>query len=209
MITYTIDNTDFKSLGVWVRESTGVVDLPKPKAVKSHSWSEYHGSVVDLREVKLEERVINLDCFIKASSPEDFMSKLNAFQSLLSGGFKRLQIDVTEDTTLIFDCYLSAAIAVKKKWSEHDMAGEFSVRLTEPEPLKKVIRFDGTEFLIGFSTSDAVQIFYGDGTKSKDLWGEVSIKYTYKEHRTRYITIHGNIDKITDLSTNGEVIWER
>lgn len=214
MIRYTIDNIDFNDFGVWVKESAGVVDLPKPKEIKSTSWAEYHGSVVDLRNVRMEQRQITLSCYLKADNSADFTAKILNFEKLLFGGLKRLQIDLTQDTSLFFDCYLSDEILVKKKWSEADMVGEFQIKLTEPEPQKKVLRFVATEagkvFNITLSTLDAVQFSFGDGQTSGDVWGtDFEVEHEYSEAGEFFILIKGNIDNIHNITTNAEIIWEK
>lgn len=138
MIQYLIDSTDIKTLGVYVSDSTGVLDTPKPKNIQKYNWREYHGSMVDLRNICLEERNIILKCFMVASSEADFVSKRNSLAALFSAGSLRLTININ-DISIVCGCYLSKEIAIKKCWRNGTMIGEFDLNLCNADPLDYVI----------------------------------------------------------------------
>ena len=213
MVQYLINNTDFKQFGVWVQESSGILDLPKAKEIKKANWAEYHGTIPDLRNIRYEERIITLKCFLVANNPAELVGNFNKFLALISGGLKRLQINVTADVSLHYDVYLSSNISLRKKWSEGKMVGEFDITLTEPEPIKKVIMFQTAKyynvFELSLTSSDALSVSYGDGTSRNDVFGEnIQLNHTYSADGTYYIIIKGNVEKIEDLTTNGTIIWE-
>lgn len=207
---YYIDNYNFKGFGIYVQESTGVVDLPKFKPPTETDWAEYHGVIIDSNKTpRTEPRTIQLKCFLKAENQVDFLTKLSAFQSVfMTKGLKRLAIILTNEVGLFFDVYMSDGLQVTKRWSDSTMVGQFTVNLCEPEPIKKIIRFDsqGSASTLSFQSSEAVSIYWGDGTAQQDLYGNVSLSHTYDEAGIYFAIIHGNIDNITDLTTSGDVL---
>lgn len=207
---YYIDNYNFKGFGIYVQESTGVVDLPKFKAPTETDWAEYHGVIVDSEKTpRTEARTIQLKCFLKAENQVDFLIKLSAFQSvLMTKGLKRLSIILTNEVGLFFDVYMSDGLQVTKRWSDSTMVGQFTVTLIEPEPIKKIIRFDsqGSASTLSFKTSESVSVYWGDGSAQQDLYGNVSLSHSYDEAGIYFAIIHGNIDNITDLTTSGDVL---
>lgn len=213
MVHYYINNNNLKDFGVYVKESEGVLDLPKPKELKKFSFAEYNGSIVDLRNVRFEEQVITLKCFVAAESPSDLVQKVKSFSALCSGSLKRLQIDVTDEVSLFYDIYLSSGISIKKKWSDGKIVGEFDLQLTEPEPIKKVLRFSATadnlSLSLSLSSESALFVTYGDGEDKKDVYGtNINLGHEYGSEGVYYIIIHGNVSEIGDLTTTAEVIWQ-
>jgi len=207
---YYIDNYNFKGFGIYVQESTGVVDLPKFKPPTETDWAEYNGVIIDTEKTpRTEARTIQLKCFLKADNQIDFLTKISAFQAVfMTKGLKRLSIILTNEVGLFFDVYMSDGLQVTKRWSDSTMVGQFTVTLIEPEPIKKIIRFDsqGSASTLSFKTSEAVSIYWGDGSAQQDLYGNVSLSHTYDESGIYFAIIHGNIDNITDLTTSGDVL---
>jgi len=205
---YYIDNYNFKGFGIYVQESSGVVDLPKFKPPTETDWAEYHGVIIDSDKTpRTEARKIQLKCFLKAENQVDFLTKLSAFQSVfMTKGLKRLAIILTNEVGLFFDVYMSDGLQVTKRWSDSTMVGQFTVNLCEPEPIKKIIRFDsqGSASTLSFKTSEAVSIYWGDGSAQQDLYGNVSLSHTYDEAGIYFAIIHGDIEELSEFSTNGE-----
>lgn len=207
MVEYIVDNTNIKTLGVRVSESSGVVDLPKPKTDTINQPND-SGKYVDLSLQRFEERNITLKCFLEAKDYAEFVTRVEDFSTLVSGGLKRLQINVNA-TPLIFDVYLSSGIQIKKKWSEAGkMVGEFSITLTEPEPKKAVYRLNGKILRMQITTPDAVTVTYGDGELKTELFGEnIDLGHTFQGTDINYIAIHGNVENMHILTTNATRIW--
>ena len=209
MVDYYIDNYSFKGFGIIVQESTGVVDLPKFKPPTEHDWAEYNGTIVDTEKTpRTEARQIQLKCALSAANQTDFLTKVNAFQTVfMTKGLKRLAIVLTHDVGLFFDVYMSDGIQITKRWRDSQMVGQFTVTLIEPEPRKRIIRYDSqdsTPFSISFKNTEAVSIYWGDGEYSQDLYGDVSLSHTYEEPGIYFAIIHGNIEELSEFSTNGE-----
>ena len=42
-VIYSLNGKFFKDFGVYISESKGLLDKPKPKARKTYDWAEQHG----------------------------------------------------------------------------------------------------------------------------------------------------------------------
>ena len=216
-IRYFINEKNIKSTyGVYVSASSGILDLPSIKEPVKQDWQEYHGVQIDLDAPRLQEREISLDCFINAENQLDFIQKLNAFYAeFLKPGFKRLRIEI-DTTILIFDTYIKEAIKITKQWSAGTQQGKFTLKLMEPMPQKKVLKFEAEENALtcafNISTPSSVIITWGDNLKSEEIFTNgFEAAHTYSEPGTYYISIMGNINKIEELTLEGDkltILWE-
>lgn len=216
-IEYTIDGVNIKDVyGVCVADSKGVISKPKLKTPTSVSWDNYHGEVVDLWHKFYEAREITLSCFIKAESKNDFITKVVQFEQLFDKqGTQRLMISVHPIKPLVYEVYCKNEISVTKTWNDRLMVGTFDLKLTEPEPVKRVLKHirvsEATKECVVTLTSDKyVNIYWGDGESDLDVCGtNKTIKHTFKDNGDFFIVITGCIDEITDFSTNAIVIWNK
>ena len=214
-ITYTINGVDFKDYGVFVSDSDGIVNRPKLKPMASFSWDDYHGEVVDLNRKVLAPREITLSCFIKADSRNEFVAKLLDFEQVFNNtGTQRLVINAVENKPLIYEVYCKDEISVLKKWNDTLMVGTFKLKLIEPEPVKRVIRFMPTSIvprIITLTSNKALTVYWGDGSITEDVRGEnITISHTYDKSGTFYAVITGVIEEITNFSTpNGTIVWDK
>lgn len=215
-VKYFINEKNIKSqFGVYVSASSGILDLPAIKEPVKQDWQEYHGVQIDLDAPRLQEREISLDCFINASNQLDFIQKLNAFYAeFLKSGFKRLRIEV-DTTILIYDTYIKDTIKITKQWSEGSQQGKFNLKLMEPMPQKKILKFIATANAltcsINISTPTSVIITWGDNLRSDEIFsGGFDAVHTYNVPGTYYISIQGNINEIEDLTLDEQttVLWE-
>jgi PKD repeat protein len=218
-IVYKLDGIDIKTYGVYVSASDGLLSRPKPKANLQVDWADYNGTVVDLTKRLYEPRGIEIDFFIKGDSQADFLLKCNTFLSLFDAlGTRRLEVFVENETTpkpLVYEVYLSENVSVSKKWSSNKMVGTFSLKLKEPEPIKKVLKYIRTSSAnktvsITVTSAKLINIYWGDLSKSYDVSGTAqTITHDYASNGTFYIVITGNIDEITSLTTTGTVVWNK
>lgn len=218
-IIYKIDGVDFTTYNVYVSSSDGLLSRPKPKKNISVDWPDYNGTVVDLSKILYEPREIELQCFIKADSQPEFVAKCNTFLALFDKtGTRRLEVFIDNETTpkpLLFEVYSTDSIDVSKKWSATTMVGTFTLKLSEPEPIKKVLKYTRTgtadaEASISFTSPKMVNIYWGDGSHTYDLSGTIDeVNHTYAANGTYYIVLTGNIDEITSLTTTGVVVWNK
>lgn len=215
-LEYYLDGVNFKDFGVFVSDSQGVVGRPKLKAPLTINWDNYHGEMVDLKHKFYEPREITLSCFIKATSKLDFISKISAFsQQFDVNGTHRLMIDIHPTKPLVFEVYNKEDITVSKKWNDDLMVGTFDLKLTEPEPVKRVLRHQRTGAgtavcTVTLTSVKYVNIYWGDGTVTEDVTGDATIvNHTYTTNGIYYPVITGSIDEITGFSTNAIVVWSK
>lgn len=218
-IIYKIDGIELKDYSVFISASEGLLSRPKPKSNFSVAWADYNGTVVDLTKRLYEDREIELDCFIKADSQSDFIEKCNAFLSVFDAvGTRRLEVFVDNESTpkpLVFEVYLSDNIDILKKWSSTSMVGTFKLKLKEPEPIKKVLKYTRTSIedkTVGIivTSSKLLNVYWGDGSHTYDVSGtSQTVNHIYASNGTYYIVVTGNIDEITSLTTTGEIIWNK
>ncbi|WGU68256.1 phage tail family protein [Capnocytophaga canimorsus] len=213
-VTYFLDGTNFKEYGVSVSASKGVINRPKLKNPTSASWDNYHGEVVDLEHKYYEPREITLSCFCKAENKIDFITKTFNFQRLFDKkGTQRLMIDFG-NTQLVYEVYCKDAIEITKKWNDSTMVGTFDLKLIEPEPIKKVLKYKRTNEAskrcsITLNSSKLVNIYWGDGSTDFDVEGSITRTHDYLANGTYHIIITGDIDTITNFSSNAEVLWNK
>ena len=213
---YTLDGIDFREFGVFVSDSDGILNRPKLKTLASISWDNYHGEDVDLNHKYYEAREITLSCFIKASNKMEFINQMARFeQQFDKRGLHRLVIDVHPTKPLIYEVYCKDEISVSKRWNDALMVGTFKLKLTEPQPVKRVLRHvrvsDATKTCtITLTSSKLVNVFWGDGEVQEDISGKnVTISHTYKEDGEYFPVITGCIDEIEAFTTNAIVVWNK
>lgn len=218
-LEYYLNNVNFKEIGIRVESSNGVLDLPKLKMPSSIDWPDYHGKVVDLSNKRYEEREITLNCWLKATGKIDFVERVNKLYDLLrEDGTARLMISIHPTKPLLYEVYAADGVAHSKRWHDDKMIGTFSLKLKEPDPVKRVVRHQMTnatsnQVTIALKTDKVVNIYWGDGTVSEDVYGDYTgtkaLKHTYTENGVYYVVIAGVIEEITDFSTNGIIVWNK
>jgi len=215
-VIYKIDGIDMSTYGVYVSASEGLLSRPKPKKPLSVQWQDYNGEVVDLSKRTYEPREIELECFIKADSQWEFQDKCKTFLDVFDlVDTKRLSVSVGDAIKpLVYEVYGADAIEIKKTWSEKNMVGTFKLKLTEPEPIKKVIKFiavtGAMQTSITVTSAKLLNVYWGDCSHTYDVSGIAqTVTHTFSTTGTYYIVVTGNIDEITSLTTNGEIVWSK
>lgn len=218
-IIYKIDDVNLKDYSVFVSASEGLLSRPKPKANIKVNWADYNGEAVDLSKRLYEAREIELTCFIKADSQGEFIAKCNTFLNVFDKtGTRRLEVYVDYETTpkpLVFEVYSSDNLEFSKKWNSSTMVGTFKLKLTEPEPVKKVLKYTRTSEVnktasITFTSAKLLNIYWGDGSHNYDASGtNQTITHDFTNNGTYYIVVTGNIDEITTLTTTGAIVWQK
>ena len=218
-LRYYIDGIDIReTYGIRFEKSSGLLARPKLKAPTKVDWPDYHGEVVDLTGKRVEARTITLKGWMPAQNKTDFIQKWNEFISIFDkDGTQRLMVDVHPTKPLVYEVYLEDELDTEKRWSDEAMVGTFSIKLKEPDPVKRVIRqlvtstsAESRNLRIQMTSQKAVSISWGDGTYSEDLNGEIDITHQYPEGAaTYYAIIGGVIEDITDFSTTGIVVWNK
>lgn len=215
-ITYLIDQVDIATYGVHVSASDGLLSKPSYKKGLAHNWADYHGEVIDLSRRYYEPRDIKLDCFIIAETKELFLTQCNTFLSVFEQtGTRRLTVTVDPTKPLLYEVLMDSDIDIKKVWNDGQMVGRFILKLKEPEPLKRVIKYTRTSdanktVTLTITTAKLVNIYWGDGTHTYDVSGTSQVvTHNYLANGIFFIVITGNIDEITSLTHNGILIWSK
>lgn len=220
MLIYSINGKPFiDTWGIYVQESDGLLDRPALKTPISQDWPSYHGEVVDLDKKRLQPRDITLKCWMPCTGKIDFVNKWNDFCSQFEAdGTQRLMVDIHPTRPLVYEVYLREALNVSKKWNDTLFVATFTLKVREPDPVKRVVRFradsNGEEHTIKINTPDVVTIAWGDGTFTHNVYGDHTatadaLKHTYAEKGVYYAIISGNIEEITDFETDGIIVWNK
>lgn len=218
-LEYYLDGTNLRDLGIRVESSSGILDLPKLKSPTSNDWADYHGKVIDLTDKRFDEREITLNCWLKASGKMDFTERVNKLYEIFrQDGTQRLMITIHPTKPLVYEVYCEDGIAPSKTWHDDKMIGTFTLKLKEPDPVKRVVRHQktssGTQTLsIALKSDKMVNIYWGDGSVDYDVYGDHTgnnaITHTYTDNGIYYAIIGGVIEEIEDFSTNGILVWSR
>jgi len=215
-IVYKLDGVDIATYGVHISASDGLLSKPNFKKPTAHSWPEYHGEVVDLGKRVYDPRVIQLDCFIVADSKELFLTKCNTFLSVFDkSSTLRLSVAVDPTKPLLYEVYLDGEMDIKKVWNDGQMTGQFTIKLREPEPVKRVIKYTRTSnatktVTLTITSPRLVNIYWGDGNHTFDVSGTSQVvTHNYTVNGDYYIVITGNIDEISSLTHNGTLVWSK
>jgi hypothetical protein len=215
-LNYLIEGVNFKEFGITVSESKGVLDRPKLKSPFKADWPDYHGEMIDLTRKRVEAREIELECWIQAAGERDFINKLDRFLDIFQkDGTQRLTIDIHPTKPLLFEVYNENGIGISKRWNEELMVGKFTLQLKEPDPVKRVIRHqriseDTKTLTMTMTTAKSVTVYWGDGTKDIDVYGEnITCSHNYTQNGIFYAIIGGVIEDITNFSTSGIIVWNK
>ena len=218
-LEYFLGGVSFNDLDLHVESSTGVLDLPKLKAPTSVDWADYHGEVIDLSEKRYQAREITLNCWLRAKGKMDFTERVNRVYDILrQDGTQRLMISIHPTKPLVYEVYCEDGVAPSKRWHDDKMIGTFSLKLKEPDPVKRVIRhqrmnYATSELKIELKSDKMITIYWGDGEVTADVYGDCTgdnaIKHTYADNGIYYAIVGGVIEEITEFSTNGIVVWNK
>lgn len=136
-ITYIFDSVNFKTHGVYVSKSEGLIGRPNRKEPEKYHYPDESGYVPDLATVAYEARKITLDCFIKAAGPLDLVSQYNSFTAAMLGktAVKTLQVAIVSGvTSLYFQAYVESISELDKTLKAGRNVGTFKIVFIEPRP---------------------------------------------------------------------------
>ena len=217
-VEYYIDGVNFKDFGVYVSSSSGMIGRLERKENLSVDWDNYHGIVRDKRQRKFKERTINLSCFIEAKSRAQFIDRVNAFLDKFDkAGNHRLKVEYDGTTKpLVYEVELLSEVDPIKKWGKYSndlMVGTFSLKLTEDEPVKKVLRHidaaSNSKVTITVTTSKKLNIYWGDGSHTYNVSGtDEVVEHIYEQPGEYDIVVAGVIEEIDSFTTDAIVVWE-
>lgn len=218
-VKYYINAIEFASFGVRVSRSKGVLNALKMREPIKTIWPDHHGETVDLWAPRYEARELELDCFIKAYTPTAFVTAVQNFiDAFLKPGLQRLMIDVDDSNPnrkpLLYEVYLQEGIDISKKWNENKLIGTFTLKLREPEPVKRVYMYtaapESMQVSMAINTSEPVNIFWGDGSTAFDVTNSSgNVTHIYTTVGTYYIVLTGIIEEITGITTDAALVWNK
>ena len=218
-ITYYINGVTFSSLGVGVSASRGIIDGLKLQEPKKTVWPDHHGEVVDLAAPRYQAREITLDCFIKAETATAFILAMQAFLAAFQKtGLQQLILEVNDGVVtrkpLIYMVYMESGVELTKKWSSVKMSGSFTLKLREPEPVKRVYSFTAATGAltasVAVTTTEPVNIYWGDGSVTYDVTtASGAVTHPYAAAGLNYIVITGVIENVTGVTTGATLIWSK
>jgi len=212
-VEYYVDGTSFKSFGVYVSKSTGIIGGLQKKDGLSVDYDDYHGVVVDKKRPRYKERTISLECFIEASSKAAFVEWANLFISKFDkSGNTRLSIEFSGYTRpLVYEVDRPNETDIEKTWNDELMVGTFTLKLRECEPVKRVLRWIGTgTATIKVTTAKMLNIYWGDGSYNYDVSGtNTEVTHEFTTDGVYDIIITGVIEDIKSFETNCIVIWNK
>lgn len=206
-VRYSINGKYFKDYGVYISSSDGLFDALKRKKVNTYDWAEYHGSSLDLSSPKFEQREISLKGFVVG---DNWVSMKFRFDTIISelqkAGTQRLLIEPFGLKPLPYEVYMEDSSELQKTFSDGKMVGIFTLKLIEPNPIKKVLRVNGNMLRLSYNSDTETEISYGNG--EKDIaYSNASLSKVLPSGSI--VVIAGNIENISNLITDAEVLWER
>ena len=97
------------------------------------------------------------------------------------------------------------------------MVGTFKIKLTEPEPVKRVLKHirvsEATKnCIVTLQSMKYVNIYWGDGRVDYDVAGDSethTITHTYETNGEFFPVITGCIDEINEFETNAIIVWNK
>ena len=135
-ITYSFNSVNFKTHGVFVSGSNGIIGLP-PKKIEIFKYPGESGNVPDLAHATFDVRTIELSCFIKANSAGALVTNFNIFIGIFEQtSTKNLTITVGSGSsakTLSFLVYLKSVSTLKKTFCDGQNVGTFTLIFIEPD----------------------------------------------------------------------------
>ncbi|MBD2753761.1 hypothetical protein [Spirosoma validum] len=209
--TYYVDGINFRSMGVVVTKSRGMLGNLHLKEPLMMNWAGAHGLVMDLGSPRYEAREITLLCFCYGISATEFTNKIRAFRELfVKPGFRRLMRIMDNTVVLVYEVVAMKSIDEEIDW--RNLTATFTLNLLEPEPVKRVLKFSGTgQVSITLSSPTPMNIYWGDNsTPSKDVYGSnVTRTHNYNSSGDHYISVTGVIEKLTSFSSNAQTIYDK
>lgn len=174
-VRYSVNGKYFKDFGTYISSSEGLFDALKRKPVNTYDWAEYHGSSPDLSNPKFEQREITLKGFVTGSNWETMKSNFDAIVSeFQKAGTQRLLIEPFGLNSLPYEVCMIDEVKLQKEFKNGQMVGTFTLKLIEPNPIKKVLYFTGNTLNLSYDCPNETEIFYGNGLK-ETAKGNVSL----------------------------------
>lgn len=172
-VKYSLNGKYFKSFGVHVENSKGLLDKLKPRERQSYTWAEYHGKQLDLSAPKYEARDIVLTCWLRGDNIQSVTEQYNTFLCEFDkSGVQRLLVEPFGYKPFVFDVIITDKSELDKEFRDGEMFGKFTLTIQEPNPIKKILYTSNSNLQLSFN-SDSWQDLSIDG-KVQAVRGVVS-----------------------------------
>ena len=207
-VAYSIDGNMFADYGVYVSGSTGITTVPKIKDPLTYNWGSVDGLDYHQDGVRYQERTIQLKCFMEAVSYADLIARSLAFFSLFIAN-RPLRLKIAAGTKpLVYEVICKDSISLDPDLSHGEKCvGTFTIKLVEPEPVKRVLSGGGTA-TITIQSKTPVNIYWGDGSHTYDVSGN-NVQASLSHNSGSEIIITGEPNDFTNFSSNKTTIWSR
>lgn len=211
-LLWSINGVKFDDLNVFVSASNGILNEPKRKKLQVRSWDEMSGTQTNLSSYAVENREINLDCFLVAADYNELITKFNAFRAQFAKkGYQRLVVDLFNDKKMPFDVYLQNGLEIKKTFRQKKSIATFKLSVIEPLVNKDVYRALTNKIDITVKIKEPIHISLGDAANTVVSVSDSSkeLKYTFNTKVGDLIIVSNanNIERINIL--NAVKVWEK
>ena len=208
-VGYSIDGSIFTNYGVYVQSSSGIATIPQIKDPLTYNWGTANGLDYHQDGVKYKERTIQLKCIVEASSFPDLLNKTLAFFSLLTKQ-RTLRLKISAGSNdLVYEVICKDEVRLVPDFShQNKCVGTFTLKLVEPEPVKRVLYGNGT-CTITIQSKSPVNIYWGDGTHTFDVSGNDVSQTVSHSVSSNYVIITGEPNDFTSFTSNFTTVWSR
>lgn len=166
-VIYSINGKYFKDYNVLISSSDGIGDGLKRKKVNTYDWPEYHGESPDLSNPKFEAREITLKGFVIGSNWDEMMENFNTIlYEFQKTGTQRLLIEPFNMKTRPYEVYMEDSTPLNKTFKDGQMVGVFTLKLIEPNPIKKVLYLTDKTLNLSYNSPKETEIFFVNGEKT-------------------------------------------
>ena len=219
-VKYYFNGIDLRTYHVRVSKGKGLLLLPDIKKEVSHSYDNEHGIMMSSGRCYVKERQITLSCFTEKMTHDQFLTTMNTLKLLLlDAGTAELRVEIDgSQKPLVYKVRLSGKSDVSPNYEGSRQVGTFDLVLTEPQPVKRVIKVITTaankSLTVAFSGGSRYwTIWWGDGTSGLATNGD-TLSHTYSAAGTYYAMVCGEVDGLTTTLTNDSnmttsTIWNR
>ena len=192
-VLYSLNGKYFKDFGIGILKSEGLFDKLNPKKSQGYDWAEYHGKTYPQGKVYYEEREITLNGWIVGESWEHLKTSYDTFLSEFDSGDTARLIIEFKRKELVYDVYLESS-DLKKTFRQGQIFGTFTLKLKEPNPVKKVLKLVGEKLTLSFNSDKWIEISI-DG-KIESVRGKTDINKNIPSRLlTRYYFAGRNLAK--------------
>ena len=129
-LIYTINGTTLTSLGVYISESEGILDVPRVKSALIVDIPSLDGVRVLDSQPKFDGRNITLRGWMKAADADTFNTNMQTLTELLTGGVLTMSVSGFS-SPLSYTVMCTDGVQVDKKWRDTTMIATIVIKLKE------------------------------------------------------------------------------